>query len=448
MDFMRHYRPLLPYQKETVGSAEANISTAQEGTLYLSVTSPNLKSSKPVMVWFHGGGWRCGGVEQYDSTPISAFGDVVVVNLSYRLEIFGFLFGNWAIHDMILGLKWVKENISNFGGDPNNVTIFGESAGGWSVEALLATELSKGLFHKAIAQSGTLRSILKFQTVTENPTYQKLMTRYHVTSIKDLKAKLKLLSTSEILELAVEMSQQKMTFMQLFDHEVFKERPDKKIAYKNRVPILLGTNDSEAGGIVAELSRLPLSADKETVIGILQSFIYGDQTNESRNKAEELYPKIDNVYQENDQQNPMHLYKRALGDFRFHGTFLRADEVCSDQPVFCYNLRIQTQAHHNSEPKKEDWVNADHADDLLYVFGYPFNGRTFYGGQKFTDEEVTLSKRMISDWTMFAKTGNSGWSQYDTKDRAIKIYDKKDSMFSGNDKNWQKRCQFLKEVLE
>ena len=58
---------------------------------------------------------------------------------------------------MILGLKWVKENISNFGGDPNNVTIFGESAGGWSVEALLVTELSKGLFHKAIAQSGTLR---------------------------------------------------------------------------------------------------------------------------------------------------------------------------------------------------------------------------------------------------------------------------------------------------
>ena len=72
-------------------------------------------------------------------------------------EIFGFLFGNWAIHDMILGLEWVRENVSKFGGDPNNVTIFGESAGGWCVEALLITELSKGLFHKAIAQSGTLR---------------------------------------------------------------------------------------------------------------------------------------------------------------------------------------------------------------------------------------------------------------------------------------------------
>ena len=114
------------------------------------------------------------------------------------------------------------------------------------------------------------RSILNFQTIAENPTYQKLMKRYHVTSIEDLKAKLKQLSTSEVLELALEMSQQKMSFLQLFDNEVLKERPDKKLDYKNRVPILLGTNDSEAGGIVAELSRLPFSADKDTVVCILQ----------------------------------------------------------------------------------------------------------------------------------------------------------------------------------
>ena len=96
------------------------------------------------------------------------------------------------------------------------------------------------------------------------------MTKYEATSVEHLKQKLKLLPMSEVVELGFEMRRQKMSFMQLIDGEVFTERPDKAISFSNKVPILLGTNDSEAGGIVPELSRLPLSADKETVIGILQ----------------------------------------------------------------------------------------------------------------------------------------------------------------------------------
>lgn len=81
-------------------------------------------------------------------------GDVVVVCLPYRLGPHGFLFGNWGLYDQILGLEWVRDNISAFGGDKDNVTIFGESAGGWSVDALMASAKSVGLFHKAIAQTG------------------------------------------------------------------------------------------------------------------------------------------------------------------------------------------------------------------------------------------------------------------------------------------------------
>ena len=116
----------------------------------------------------------------------------------------------------------------------------------------------------------TFRSILKFQTMTNNPTYGKLMTKYDVSSVECLKQKLKLLSTLEVLELAVEMRQSKMGFMQLIDNDVFIEGPDKAIEYKNKVPVLLGTNDSEGGGIVAELSRIPILGDRETVLGILQ----------------------------------------------------------------------------------------------------------------------------------------------------------------------------------
>jgi para-nitrobenzyl esterase len=137
--------------------------------LYLNVWSAAAAGAKqPVMVWIHGGAWTrgAGSIAPYDGTPLAKKG-VVVVTVNYRLGVFGFLAlpeltaespdhssGNYAILDHVAALKWVQKNIAAFGGDPSRVTIFGESAGSWSVNVVQATPLAKGLFHRAIGESG------------------------------------------------------------------------------------------------------------------------------------------------------------------------------------------------------------------------------------------------------------------------------------------------------
>src|SRR6516225_9495963 len=140
-----------------------------EDCLYLNIWTPKADNKqRPVMVWIHGGAFRIGSGAQiiYDGSSLARRGDVVVVTINYRLGPFGFLrladltdgkipsTGNEGLLDQIAALEWVRDNIAQFGGDPANVTIFGESAGGGKVCTLLAMPAARGLFHRAIVQSG------------------------------------------------------------------------------------------------------------------------------------------------------------------------------------------------------------------------------------------------------------------------------------------------------
>ena len=136
-----------------------------EDCLVLSVTAPQDADGLPVMVWIHGGAYVAGSGEsaKYDPVALVREGDVVVVNINYRLGIFGYLSppgadadDNLGLRDQILALQWVRDNIAAFGGDPANVTVFGQSAGGDSVLALMLSPQGAGLFHRAIVQSAPL----------------------------------------------------------------------------------------------------------------------------------------------------------------------------------------------------------------------------------------------------------------------------------------------------
>jgi para-nitrobenzyl esterase len=147
--------------------------TQSEDCLYLNIWRPAKAGKFPVMVWIHGGAliFGSGAIPSYDGTDLATRQDVVVVTINYRLGSLGFLAhealvddadgydggstGNYGLLDQIAALKWVQNNIAAFGGNPDNVTIFGESAGAWSVFTLMSSPLAKGLFHKAIAQSGS-----------------------------------------------------------------------------------------------------------------------------------------------------------------------------------------------------------------------------------------------------------------------------------------------------
>lgn len=145
------------------GDALAGLSTS-ENCLVLSVTAPADAQRLPVMVWFHGGAYVAGSGEsaKYDPSALARAGNVVVVNVSYRLGIFGYLAppgigaDNLGLRDQILALRWVQDNIAAFGGDAANVTAFGQSAGAHSVWSLMLSDEAEGLFHRAILQSAPL----------------------------------------------------------------------------------------------------------------------------------------------------------------------------------------------------------------------------------------------------------------------------------------------------
>jgi para-nitrobenzyl esterase len=149
-----------------------------EDCLVLNVWTPALRDGRkrPVMVWFHGGGYSVfsGSAAVYDGVRLCKKGDVVLVTLNHRLNAFGYLYlgelggatfadsGNAGQLDLVLALEWVRDNIKEFGGDPGNVMIFGESGGGGKVSATLAMPAARGLFHRAAIQSGPgLRGITR-----------------------------------------------------------------------------------------------------------------------------------------------------------------------------------------------------------------------------------------------------------------------------------------------
>ncbi|MGH7781319.1 MAG: carboxylesterase/lipase family protein [Candidatus Binataceae bacterium] len=167
----RKFGGVAPQNAMANGALAAMVVSGEqsEDCLYLNVWTPRCDTARrPVMVWIHGGAFAIGSGSQplYDGSTLARRGDAVVVTVNYRLGPLGFLrlcdltggkipaTGNEGIFDQIAALEWVRDNIAEFGGDPGNVTIFGESAGGMSVGTLLAAPSARGLFHKAIAQSG------------------------------------------------------------------------------------------------------------------------------------------------------------------------------------------------------------------------------------------------------------------------------------------------------
>ena len=170
----------------TFGDPEAKVGSVHgsEDCLYLNIFAPlNIGENEklPVMLWIHGGSNTIGTAKLYDPSVLASTQRVIVVTLNYRLGIFGWFYhpsirnlsespedgsGNYGTLDQIQSLKWIRQNISHFGGDKENITIFGESAGGHNVYALLFSALAEGLFHKAISQSGSTKTLSIDQAVS------------------------------------------------------------------------------------------------------------------------------------------------------------------------------------------------------------------------------------------------------------------------------------------
>ena len=390
-----------------------------EDCLGLNVWTPARSASDklPVMVWIHGGGFVIGASSQtvYDGEPLAAQG-VVLVSLNYRLGILGFLAhpslsaespqgvsGNYGMLDMIAALQWVKRNIGAFGGDPQNVTIFGESAGGSAVCLLMVMPQAQGLFQKVIAESawGMYRPIshLKESWYGRIP-----MEKYGVKLGPDLAA-LRSKATAEVLKLAPlslggDAADQGEIFFPVVDGYVLPDDPARLFSSGkfSNVALMAGTNADEgtlAGGPpVRSIAALRKWAEKQ----------FASQTD-----------AILSFYPAAADADAWAAAAQVAGDLEFlQGTrsVLRAASLRNPK-TFQYQFTRM-----NGVGRRIKW-GVFHASELPYVFGtLPDSaygtGPSLFGdfsvdGDTYNEQDATLSKAMSGAWIQFAKTGDPNW---------------------------------------
>jgi para-nitrobenzyl esterase len=257
------------------GAPGEGILTGEEDCLYLDIKTPKKRSSEllPVMFWIHGGGNTSGLKDIYNFSTMVNRHDVIVVSINYRLGAFGWFAhpaiqdnhegidktSNFGTLDIIEALKWVNKNIEHFGGNPENITIFGESAGGHNVLSLLVAPQSKGLFHKAISQSGYTTSVPSknaYINNINNPTFnhtsnevvKRLIPNSDTITLKELNKKLYSLSSQEFFSDYSDKSNLEVPLLNndgIVIPKIGLEKALKNSKYVQKVPFMAGSNRDE-----------------------------------------------------------------------------------------------------------------------------------------------------------------------------------------------------------
>ncbi|XP_066438788.1 fatty acyl-CoA hydrolase precursor, medium chain-like [Eleutherodactylus coqui] len=408
---------------------------SSEDCLYLNVFTPadrDPKSKLPVMTFIHGGGLIMGSASMYDGSALSANENVVAVSIQYRLGLLGFfgttddqLPGNYGLKDQVAALQWIQENIAAFGGDPSSVTIFGESAGAISVSALVLSPLSKGLFHRAIAESGAITMPDFVTSKSEDLIFrQNVVAEISGCDLASIADCLKKKSEDEIMVIAKAMG---VTTLPVCVDGVFLPKPvEEMLADKevNKVPFIVGMNNHEFGWVI------PLFFN---ITGISEGMTREAATLALRDLPimppnPKAIPFILDEYL-GDIDDPLEIRDRFLdlcGDSMFGIPALRIAKGHRDAglPVYFYEYQHPPSFLSHGRP---DFVKADHGDELISVFGGPFlrDGVLFAGPA--TDAEKALSRNVMRYWANFARTGDPNcpglttWPPYGTDERYLEI---------------------------
>ncbi|NXL95206.1 SASB hydrolase, partial [Alectura lathami] len=402
-----------------------------EDCLYLNIYTPvstENQETLPVFVWIHGGGLVLGAASSYDGSALTAFDNVVVVAIQYRLGITGYFStgdkharGNWGYLDQVAALQWVRENIIHFGGDPGSVTIAGESAGAISVSALILSPLAKGLFHKAISESGAAVNILFTDQPEEEAEKIAAAAGCEKSSSATLVECLRGKTEEEIEQTTLKLP---LFFIgATVDGVFFPKSPRQLLSEKaiNAVPYITGANNCEFGWILPKMMKFPDYTDgleKDVARLLLQrSLVIA-----TKDVTSDIVDQIYNEYIGN-AENPVQVRDgliQALGDAYFVFPAIEVARYHRDagNPVYVYEFRHRPSSATGVIP---EFVKADHGADISFVFGKPF-----LAGNA-TEEENKLSRTVMKYWTNFARTGNPNgeglvhWPQYDLDEGYLEI---------------------------
>ena len=410
---------------------------ASEDNLRINVWTPAIKDSKKraVLFWIHGGGFTAGSSQElpsYDGRNLAEKGDVVVVSINHRLNVLGFLdlsaYGekykhsaNNSMRDIVEALKWVQLNIENFGGDPNNVTIFGQSGGGAKVNTLMAMPSAEGLFHKAVNQSGAFRSGFQTKEVTQSIAKETLkilkIKSRNIDRIQEIPFSVLSKASQQALQIVAERLAKEgrapggfgLNWGPSLDGDLIPYDMSSDDAYEmsKHIPLLIGTTKNEFATFA---NGRFFGASEETVMKHIEQ-TYKDKASAYIAAVRKAYP--------NDTQP----HDLLTVDTMFRpGTVFQANKkstVVDGAEVYMYLFTWQS-------PVFDGKYQSVHCMELPFVFDNIELARNMTGGGI---QAHALADRVSKAWIHFAKTGNpnhSGlpeWPAYTPENTATMHFD-------------------------
>ncbi|MDH6247012.1 para-nitrobenzyl esterase [Mycobacterium sp. OTB74] len=404
--------PIPPQGKSFVGGGRDDPKMRDEACLTVTVWSPDVHGSLPVMVWIPGGAFvfGAGQLQLYNGSRLAANGNVVVVNVTYRLGVFGgFELGdlgpgfddNLCLRDQIAALQWVRDNIVAFGGDPGRVTVFGESAGATSVLALLASPAAEGLFGRAIAQSPALPLIAGRESRDRQAHEFVRRLGVDVDEIPELPQR-QLRRTAGKLQTESAVNTPTLAYGLTYGTELLPIHPvdAARTGEVHKVPLIIGTNSREASMFAwGKPPMLPTTV-----------------------------PMVDEYFARTDpgaKDNVLHAYpsyprRSALIDFGSDVMFGAPTWAFSD----AYSAHAPTHVYrfdHTTWTLKVLGLGATHGSEIVHIqhsYG-SYLGRLLHplGRQV----QPSVGRRMQRMWLDFASAGVSDWPVYDTDQRATRV---------------------------
>lgn len=397
--------------------AQNNLS---EDCLFINVYTPAADDKRrPVMFWCHGGGFTTGsGIQPaYEGKNLAEFGDVVVVSVTHRLGALGYLYladcagsdfkdsGNAGILDIVEALKWVRDNIARFGGDPGNVTVFGQSGGGMKVSTLIGMPAASGLIHKAIMQSGSGLSQVSREDATK--AARAFLAALNLTPAEA--GKLRTVSTTDILAATAKLGAGTAGFGPVVDGRNLLRSsfaPDANPLAQS-IPIMNGITRTELSWFATpEVFKF---TEQDVRKRLSQQF------------GEEILPHVDTYRRESPQISAPELYFVVASDFWMRRSSITLAERKARQggaPVYMYDFTW-------ASPADGGIWQSPHSIDLPFMFRNLSVWRDLVGDGP---EAQLLADQMSSAWVAFAKTGNPSnpvtgkWEPYDAISRKTMIF--------------------------
>ncbi len=424
-----------PQAMQNVGGrtlSEAEMS--EKNSCVLNVWTTDRKASKPVMVWLHGGGFDS-GTSAWNPGMGLAKKDVVVVSVNHRLNILGFLdlsacsekyknSANVGMLDVVAALRWVRDNIRNFGGDPGNVTIFGESGGGGKVGTLLCMPPAKGLFHKAIILSGTILNVntKKMSEQLGAAVLKELgIDNNNIDRIKDIPYQELYAAGQRAMAASIGTRRPGTPMMWGFgptpDGVTLLQQPFQPgfANISDNIPIIIGTTFNELQRLTYQ-QTMTFEQAKEALLPT-----FGDDTDEYIQAFKEAYPEC----------IPQDLLSI---DWLFRPkTLITADEIAETRKAKTYTYMFTWRSPLTKA--------SQHGHELKFCFNTLHHSKNEL--PEATAEDLKLADLMSSAWAQFAHTGNPNikglpkWKAYSPKNGVMMIFDHKCRIRNNPDRHLQ-----------